>query len=286
MSAAESSIPTGLAIPRPAMSGAEPWTGSKRPGPVSERLADGARPMPPVSDAARSLRMSPNMFSVTITSNWSVREHQLHRRVVDEHVLELDVLVVGRHLGHDAPPHARRVEDVRLVDGHDPLLARSRELEAAAGDPLDLARVVLHRVVDRSVLPHAALPEVEPADELAHDEDVDLPLLRGAQVRVDVELGAKAEHALLRTHLGRVELGVADRALEDGLRCLAGGERLLRERVARVADRLRSERVLLELEVGGDLLESAKRLPHHLGADPVAGKHHYRHVSTPSRSRT
>jgi len=198
-------------------------------------------------------------------------EDELHRRVVDEHVLEPDVLVVGRHLGHDAPPHARRVEDVRLVDGHDPLVPSPCELEGAPGDPLDLARVVLHRVVDRSVLAHATLPEVEPADELAHDEDVDLPLLRGAQVRVDVELGAKAEHALLRTHLGGIELGVADRTLEHGLRCLAGGERLLRERVARVPDRLRSERVLLELEIGGHLLESPKRLPHHLGAYPVSG---------------
>ena len=61
----------GLAIPRPAMSGAEPCAGSKIPGPESARLADGASPRPPVTAAARSLRMSPNMFSVTITSNCS-----------------------------------------------------------------------------------------------------------------------------------------------------------------------------------------------------------------------
>ena len=54
--------------------------------------------------------------------------------------------------------------------------------------------------------------------------------------------------------------------------------------VARVADRLRPERVLLELEIGGDLLEGAKRFAHHLGADPVAGKNNNRHVSTPSRA--
>jgi hypothetical protein len=59
-------------------------------------------------------------------------EHQLHRRVVDEHVLEPDVLVVGRHLGHDAPPHARRLEDVRLVDGHNTVASIPCELEGAA----------------------------------------------------------------------------------------------------------------------------------------------------------
>src|SRR5208283_5229484 len=60
----------GLAIPFPAMLGAEPWTGSKsevRPGWM---LADGARPSPPASWAARSLMMSPKRLQVTMTSNW------------------------------------------------------------------------------------------------------------------------------------------------------------------------------------------------------------------------
>jgi hypothetical protein len=66
------------------------------------------------------------------------REDELHRRVVDEHVLELDVLVVGRDLVDDAPPHARGVEDIRLVHGHDPLAAAASELECPPGDPFDL----------------------------------------------------------------------------------------------------------------------------------------------------
>ena len=47
MSAVERSIAAGFALPLPAMSGAEPWTGSKIPGPPSARLADAARPSPP-----------------------------------------------------------------------------------------------------------------------------------------------------------------------------------------------------------------------------------------------
>ena len=92
-SAVERSIAAGLAIPRPAMSGAEPCTGSKSPGPESARLAEGASPSPPVTAAARSERMSPNMFSVTITSNCSGFRRELHRGVVDQHVLERHVRV-------------------------------------------------------------------------------------------------------------------------------------------------------------------------------------------------
>ena len=65
----------GLAMPLPAMSGAEPWTGSysalRLPvfasGAPSE--AEGSMPSEPVSIAATSDRMSPNRLSVTMTSN-------------------------------------------------------------------------------------------------------------------------------------------------------------------------------------------------------------------------
>ena len=60
-------IAVGLAMPRPAMSGAVPWQGwnTACSSPMS---AEGAKPMPPMSPAPRSERMSPNMFSVTSTS--------------------------------------------------------------------------------------------------------------------------------------------------------------------------------------------------------------------------
>ena len=94
------------------------------------------------------------------------------------------------------------------------------------------------------------MPEIEPADELADDEDVYALAAGRAQVGVDVELRAQAEHALLGAYRGRVEVGMADRGLEHRLGAQARSEGLRRERVARLADRLRPERALLELEVG------------------------------------
>ena len=61
----------GLMISCPAMSGAEPWMGSYSPRVPSPRLEEGTMPMLPVISLASSDRMSPNMFSVTITSNWA-----------------------------------------------------------------------------------------------------------------------------------------------------------------------------------------------------------------------
>lgn len=65
--------PMGLAMPLPAMSGALPWTGSKRLGKVPSglMLAEGATPMVPVQAGPRSERMSPNRLLATTTSNQS-----------------------------------------------------------------------------------------------------------------------------------------------------------------------------------------------------------------------
>jgi hypothetical protein len=57
----------GLAIPLPAISGAEPWTGSKREGkrPVGLMLPEGATPIEPVHAGPRSERMSPKRFYIS-----------------------------------------------------------------------------------------------------------------------------------------------------------------------------------------------------------------------------
>ena len=70
MSAAERIAASGLAMPWPAMSWAAPCTGSKSDGPVRAglRLAEAAKPIPPETAPARSVRMSPNKLSVTMTS--------------------------------------------------------------------------------------------------------------------------------------------------------------------------------------------------------------------------
>jgi hypothetical protein len=54
----------GFAIPLPAISGADPWTGSKRDGhlPVGLIFPDGATPIEPVHAGPRSERISPKRF--------------------------------------------------------------------------------------------------------------------------------------------------------------------------------------------------------------------------------
>ena len=68
--AAERMAASGLATPLPAMSWAAPCTGSNSDGPVRAglRLAEAAKPMPPATAPARSVRMSPKRLSVTMTS--------------------------------------------------------------------------------------------------------------------------------------------------------------------------------------------------------------------------
>ena len=70
MSATEEIVAVGSALPWPAMSGAEPCTGSNMEGYSREglRFPDALRPMPPVTAPASSVRMSPNRLSVTMTS--------------------------------------------------------------------------------------------------------------------------------------------------------------------------------------------------------------------------
>ena len=63
----------GFATPCPAMSGADPCTGSNIDGAVRSgfRLAPGARPMDPATAGPMSERMSPNRLLATTTSNQS-----------------------------------------------------------------------------------------------------------------------------------------------------------------------------------------------------------------------
>ncbi|OBJ37265.1 hypothetical protein A5621_15105 [Mycobacterium colombiense] len=60
----------GSAMPWPAMSGALPWTGSNIEGlvRVPSIFPLAAKPIPPHTAADRSVMMSPNKLSVTITS--------------------------------------------------------------------------------------------------------------------------------------------------------------------------------------------------------------------------
>src|SRR5699024_6494106 len=67
--AADKIVPKGFTTPFPAISGAEPCTGSYNPI-DSDKLADGNIPIEPVNTEPSSLKISPNIFSVTITSKY------------------------------------------------------------------------------------------------------------------------------------------------------------------------------------------------------------------------
>ena len=202
---------------------------------------------------------------------------QLHRRVVDEHVLELDVRIVARDVGDHCSPELGRGEHVRLVHGRHLAAPRARELEGPQGDPLDLGRVVLAGVEDGPVRKGPPAPVVEAADELADDEDVDPVRQRGAQVRVHVQRAAELDEPLLRPDLLPVELRRADRAEEDRVGGTRSLERALRQRRPMLADRGAAERQRLELE--RERRQHALGARHHLGADPVAGKEDDLHAS-------
>ncbi len=145
----------------------------------------------------------------------------------------------------------------------------ARELEPAAHDPLDLARVVLARVVDRAVAANALRAEVETADELAHGQQVDVVEHRRTEIRVRVERAAQREQALLGTDVRRVELGIADRPLEDRGRAAARRERLLGQRLPGRPDRSRADQPFIDLDVGRQQLEREARLLGDLRPDPV-----------------
>ena len=143
--------------------------------------------------------------------------------------------------------------------------------------------------VGGGVLGARLLAEVDPAGQLAHDEQVGAldPLapqrrgvierrqrLDGAQVGVQAEPLAQPEQALLgtrRLRVGGVPLGAADGREQHRVGGAAGGERLVGERGAVGVDRGAAEGVLLELEVA-DGAQQLERRRHDLGADPVSGQ--------------
>ena len=199
----------------PARSRAPARTARGCAGP-SPSEALGSIPIEPVSIAASSLRMSPNMFSVRITSKWRGRGDQLHRGVVDEQVLELDVRELRRvDLANDLAPQPARLEHVGLVDARH---ARARGLECDSRDPLDLlARVDAD--VGGGVGGARLLAEVDPAGELAHHHEIGavdhLALQRARvvqrrqrahrpQVGEQAEPLSQSQQPLLRTRLRRI----------------------------------------------------------------------------------
>ena len=115
------SATTGLAMPCPAMSGADPcWAcATQIPSPA---LTAPPRPRLPQSSEASSLRMSPNMLVVTMTSNEPGVADQPRRGGVDDQLAQLDVGELRGDLADAAQEQpVGQLEHVGLVHrGHVP----------------------------------------------------------------------------------------------------------------------------------------------------------------------
>jgi hypothetical protein len=114
--------------------------------------------------------MSPKRFSVTSTSNSAGRGDQLHRRVVHQQVVELDLLVLGREPRDRLPPE-REVSITFALSTEVSWPGARRRLEADSGDPLDLLDRV-RAVVVGAVAVARRVAEVDAAGELADDQQV------------------------------------------------------------------------------------------------------------------
>ena len=254
-------------------------------------------PIEPVSIAASSLRMSPNRFSVTITSKSVGR---LTSCIAALSTSRCSSGMSGRS------PRAYFV----TVSRHSRLVSMTFALSTlvtfvrAKRKPTSAIRSISLDAVGAGVVGGvavaAAVAEVDAAGELAHDEQVGaldaLAAQRAgveqrarradrAQVGEQLEPLAQAEQALLGARLrrvGRVPLGAADGGEQDGVGVLAGLERLGGERGAVLVDRGAADEVVGQLE-GADPVEDLAGGVHDLGPDPVTGKgcnsYGFRHVS-------
>ena len=79
------------------------------------RLAEESIPMEPVTILASSDKISPNMFSVRITSNCAGFMYKLHCTVVNQHMLQSYFRIILCHFFYDFSPESGRIQNVCLV---------------------------------------------------------------------------------------------------------------------------------------------------------------------------
>ena len=188
--------------------------------PVSApRDADGSMPSDPVSMAAQSERMSPNMLVVTMTSNC--------RGSRTSCMAALSASMCESSMsGYSSAPrrvissrHRRGgLQDIGLVDRAHASVALAREVEGHASHAADLRRRVDEGVeaaalAATEILDAPGLAEIDAAGQFAHDHDVetrdDLRLQRrgvgergvddgGTEVREELHLLPEAEQRPLR----------------------------------------------------------------------------------------
>jgi hypothetical protein len=251
--ATDSTAPIGFATSLPASVGAEPWTGSYKPGP-SPMLAEGSIPSEPATAPASSDRMSPNRFSVRIA------------------------LPDARH---DAAPQLRGLQDVVLVNRGDAPPSPGREPERDVRDALDLGDGIAHRVVRLPIFELARLAEIQAAEQLTHDQQIRAgdaiwferddrverwPRLRGTQVCVRIQPLAQREQAGFDPLIARqmIEARIANRAEQHGIARTARRQRRLRQCRLASAQRCAADWICSRLV--GDMKTLFDRAQHGHGA--------------------
>ena len=223
-------------MPWPAISGAEPCTGSNSEGNLRSglMLADGAMPIVPAQAGPRSDRMSPNRLDATTTSNQSGLQHELRGQDVDVVLVGFDVGIVLRHRFDALVPVRHGDGDaVRLGRRRQMLLRRLRASSKAnrrtRSTPLRV-KTVSCITISRSVPSNIRPPTdgIFALGVLAHDAEIDVAGLavgqrrrhaghqpHRAQIDVLVELAAELDQrAPQRNVIGHLRRP-ADRAEED-----------------------------------------------------------------------
>ena len=219
---------------------------------------------------------------------------EAHGAGVHVHVVKFDFGIVAAYAGNGLPPELRGLEYVGLVHRSDLPAAFLRLLERNVGHTLDLRYRVAHGVVrsrDGAVADSAGLPEVDPAQQLTHDQDVGALDDLGAQGRAvgngaigdrRTQIGITAQRLPQSQQPGfrllpgrqRIELRPSHGAEQHGLAVHAGAHRCFRQRRAALADSSAPNRVLFKTGVVAVKIQhraqDAHRFPRNLRANSVA----------------
>ena len=255
------------------MSGAEPCTGSKMPGPPSPRLAEAASPRPPAhprrdvgEDVAERVLGQDHVELLRALD-------ELHPRGVDEHVLELDVRVVGRDARHRLAPEPGRLEHVRLVDRRDVRAGARRRARTRAGRSARSPPACTRRCRRRSRRA-AGRWRRSRARRRARGRS-------GGRCRDRWPgAGSRRRRARARSAIrpcsGRTgapsSSGRPTAPRMTASARLARGERPLGQRRPLLQDRAAAEAVLLDLDLERERAEDVDRDRRHLRADSVSGQ--------------
>ena len=226
---------SGSRCPSPRSAGAEPWTGSKSPGP-SPRLADGRSPSEPDERAALVRQDVPE--EVLHDEDVEARDGKRTRLIAQESTSWCSSVTSGWRLPTSVTTARQSCEVSRTFDlSTDVTLFRRvfGEPERFLDDPVDLGARVRQRVDGRArrEVERSRLAVVEAARQLADDDEVeaarDLGLERagvregpeepgGPEVRVDAERLAELEEAGLRALRRTARRRTPDRRRRRGRR--------------------------------------------------------------------